>query len=408
MKKIAIVTMGVMLGPEKKGYTRFRFLANFLTKYGYQVDLITTSFQHWEKEQRDIEHFDKGSDAHYEVVFIEEPGYKKNLDLWRIRSHKVAAKNLMRYFEGHQDYDLIYCEIPPNDVALSALHAAQKMHVPFVADINDLWPEAMRMALDIPIVSRMLFGSFSRDARQVYKEADAFVATSQEYAARPFSERADKVPCAVVYVGSEMHIFDEGVARYGAWTDKGQNEFWVTYAGTLGASYDIKTLIKAADELAKRGYDDIVVKILGGGPTEEALKELAASLGGHVDFEGYVPYQKMAAYLRKSDIVVNSFVKKAPQSIVNKIGDYLASGHPMINTCSSAEFRAKVEEDGFGINIEAEDVAMLVAAIEELHDNPAVCQEMGLKARTVAEEQFDRPRSYRVIVELIGQLLEGR
>ena len=49
----------------------------------------------------------------------------------------------------------------------------------------------------------------------------------------------------------------------------------------------------------------------------------------------------MAAYLAKSDILVNSFVKKAPQSIVTKIGDYLAAGKPMINTCMSPEFRQK-------------------------------------------------------------------
>ena len=44
MKKIAILTMGVKLKGEK-GYTRFGYLAEFLVKAGYQVDLITTTFQ---------------------------------------------------------------------------------------------------------------------------------------------------------------------------------------------------------------------------------------------------------------------------------------------------------------------------------------------------------------------------
>ncbi len=405
MKKLAIVTMGVMLGQEKKGYTRFRFLSDYLaSRYGYEVDLITTSFQHWEKEQRDIEHFDKG-DAHYNLVFIEEPGYKKNLDLARIKSHAKAAKNLTAYFDAHPGYDLVYCEIPPNDVARAAMDAAHKMGAPFVADINDLWPEAMRMALDVPLVSKLLFSGFERDAKAVYKEADAFVGTSREYADRPLGECKPEAERIVVYVGSELSDFDEGVARYGAWIDKAEGEFWVTYAGTLGASYDIKTLVKAAGELAARGRDKVVVKILGGGPDEASLKELAAKLDGRVDFVGYVPYQKMAAYLRKSDVVVNSFVKKAPQSIVNKIGDYLASGHPMVNTCSSPELRALIEAEGVGLSIEAEDVAVLVAAIEELCDNPDACRDMGLKARTIAEERFDRPRSYRKIAELVERLV---
>ena len=58
MKKIAVITMGVRLNGEK-GYTRFRYLCDFLTEAGYQVDLITTTFQHWEKEQRDVEKIKK-------------------------------------------------------------------------------------------------------------------------------------------------------------------------------------------------------------------------------------------------------------------------------------------------------------------------------------------------------------
>ena len=45
MKKIAIIAMATALKNEK-GYTRFTFLADMLVKRGYEVDLITSSFQH--------------------------------------------------------------------------------------------------------------------------------------------------------------------------------------------------------------------------------------------------------------------------------------------------------------------------------------------------------------------------
>ena len=61
--------------------------------------------------------------------------------------------------------------------------------------------------------------------------------------------------------------------------------------------------------------------------------------------------------------LINSFVKKAPQSIVTKIGDYLAAGKPMINTLSSSEFRSKVVADGFGYNVEAENEELLTKLI---------------------------------------------
>lgn len=188
--------------------------------------------------------------------------------------------------------------------------------------------------------------------------------------------------------------------------NKGSDEFWVTYAGTIGTSYDIRTMVQAADELKKRGYSDIYFKILGGGPLKDELEDYAKSLTGNVEFAGYVPYEKMAAYLKKSDILVNSFVKKAPQSIVNKIGDYLAAGKPMINTCSSDEFKNKVLSDGFGINIEAEDKKALADAILGLYNNQEERELMGRKAREVAEEQFDRPNSYNKIVKLISELIK--
>ena len=74
MRKIAVITQGVKLHDEK-GYTRFAYIANFLVENGFQVDLITSSFQHWEKAQRNLGEFNQ--DLKYNVIFIEEPGYKK-------------------------------------------------------------------------------------------------------------------------------------------------------------------------------------------------------------------------------------------------------------------------------------------------------------------------------------------
>ena len=113
----------------------------------------------------------------------------------------------------------------------------------------------------------------------------------------------------------------------------------------------------------------------------------------------------MAAYLTKGDVTLNSLVKDAPQSIVTKIGDYLAAGKPMINTGSSPEMRAKTDADGFGVNVVAEDVAELAAAIEALMADEEACAVMGARARQVAETEFDRPQSYEAIVELLESLL---
>jgi glycosyltransferase involved in cell wall biosynthesis len=402
--KIAVITMGVRLNGEQ-GYTRFRYLCDFLTQAGYEVDLITTSFQHWEKKQRDVKSIEKEEYA-FGLKFIYEPGYKKNVDMKRVRSHRIAAKNLTALLEREGDYDLLYAEIPPNDVALVCAQFAQKKGIPFVADVNDLWPEAMRMVLDIPVVSDVLFYPLKRDAEKVYSLVSGVIGTSDEYRDRPFKHQNRTVPSATVYVGNEIAAFDKGAIENNEMVVKLEQEFWVTYAGTIGTSYDIRTMVLAAEELGKRGRQNIKIKILGGGPMKEELEALTCDRQIYnVEFVGYAPYDKMAAYLNKSDILVNSFVRKAPQSIVTKIGDYLAAGKAMINTCMSPEFRNKVETDGFGVNIEPEDVKILADAIEDLYDNEEKRLEMGKRARKIAEEQFDRPKSYRKIEELIRNLI---
>ena len=406
MSKIAVITMGVRLNQEQ-GYTRFRSICEMLADAGHEVDLITTTFQHWEKRQRDVNQI-RRDQYKFRIRFIYEPGYRKNVDLLRIFSHRVAATKLKKLLEKTGDYDLIYAEIPPNNVALTAAEYAHKRGIPFIADVNDLWPEAMRMVIDVPVLSTLIFYPLQREAEKVYALASGVIGTSDEYRERPFQKRKRDIPKKTVYVGNELQVFDEGYEKNKDAVVKGEDEFWVSYAGTIGTSYDIRTMVLAAEELKKRGITNIRFKIMGGGPMKEELEQLAETRkADNVEFVGYVPYDLMAAYLTKSDILVNSFVKKAPQSIVTKIGDYLAAGKPMINTCMSPEFRDKVKKDGFGVNIIPEDAGVLADAVEALYQDPEKRQRMGERARMIAEEQFDRPKSYQEILRMMEELIQS-
>lgn len=406
MKRIAIIAMGVKLGFEQKGYTRHRTLANMLVEHGYHVDLITSSFQHWDKQQRDVRSFRKAPDELYGVVFLREGGYTKNVAIRRISSHASAARNLSRYLEDHPDYDLVIAGMPPNDLAATAARFAVKRGIPFICDVFDLWPETMRLALDVRGLSDVLFSGFARDAREAYRAADAVIGTCEEYAARPFEDRPLDIERLVVYPGTDLAYFDEGVARYAPRLSKPDGEFWVTYAGTFGTRNDLKTLIDAVALLNSRGYEDINLKMLGSGPFEDKLRGYALRHSNiKVCFDGHLPYQRMAAFLRCSDVLVNSLAAKAPQAITNKIGDYLASGHPLVSTAVSTELCEKIESNGVGINVTPGDAEALADAIASLHDDPSLCQEMGIKARLLAEQEFDRSRSYRSIVSLVDSLI---
>ncbi len=406
-RRIALVVQAARLEGETRGQSRIPFLARLLSEAGFEVDLITSTFQHWDKAQRDTTD-ERYQNLPYCIRFVYEPGYKKNLDLVRINSHRIFARNLRslletRFADNPRAYDLVYSLIPMNDMARTCAEVATAHGVPYIVDVNDLWPEAMRMAIDVPVLSDVAFAPFARDAKRVYELASAVVGTSDEYADRPAKDRSRPYIKRTVYVGNDLDAFDAGARLHEGEIAKPEGEFWVSYAGTMSTSQDLATLIEAVALAAKQDAR-VRCKLLGDGPNRPNLEEIAAKTGAPVDFVGYVKHDLMAAYLRASDVTVNSLIRTAPQSIVTKIGDYLAAGIPLVNTGLSPEFCAKVKSDGFGVNVEPENAPALARAIVELAGDPDRCREMGERGRAVAEEQFDQKRSYQVIVELIRDL----
>jgi len=404
MKKIAMIATDIALTGEK-GLGRMFYLAELFCANGYEVDLLTSKYQHWMKAFRTEEQMAQiAANARCNVVFFDEMGYTKNVQLKRIISRRQLTKNIRNYLRDNR-FDLIYSQIPDNHLASVAAVHAKKMGIPFVVDIEDLWPEAMRMVLDIPVISDVLFSYFTVTARKTYRLADAAVGSSDTYRDEPLKYHIRIPKSVTVYVGNELAEFDREAEENLDKVVKPEDEFWVTYAGTLGTSYDIPTLIRAADILKKEGIDNLRIVLLGDGPLRTDFERIAAGCTANVTFVGYVPHALMAAYLVKSDVTVNSLISKASQSIVSKIGDYLASGHPMINTGLDPEFWGKVEQDGFGVNVRPEDPQVLAKAIRELMSNPVKCAEMGWTARKIGQEQFDRPHSYQKIIRMVDELL---
>lgn len=404
MKKIAIVANDVAM-PGEKGLGRLYYFSELLSANGFDVELITADFQHWEKCYRTEEQKRKAQEqAPFRVTFLHELTYTRNVEPKRILSYRLLAKNAAKYLAS-REYDIVYALVPDNHLAATAGRYAKSRGIPFVTDVEDLWPEAMRMVFDVPVVSDLLFSYFSIEAKKAYSMADAVVGSSDEYRDEPLKYGVNVPLKKTVYVGNDLSLFDRSVAENTSEIRKPEGEFWVTYAGTIGTSYDLFTFVEAAGLLAAKGYDNIKYMILGDGPQRADLEAAAKKSGADVRFPGFLPFADMAVYLSESDITLNSLVEKAPQSIVSKIGDYLAAGKPMINTGLNKEFCAKVDADGFGVNVRPGDAAALADAIRTLYEAPGTRAEMGEKARHIAETQFDRPKTYLGIIEMLRSLL---
>lgn len=393
MKRVMIISLGYLWFPGEPGPSRIFDLAKMLVKAGVELECVTSDFQHFTKSKRNKEVILK-QDHPFKITFIKSPKYHHNISIRRILSNIVSSYRVSKYLENRLDnVDVVYLTIPSNRIAKLVSNQCRKKGVTFIVDVEDLWPEAMYRYVKNNKIRKLFLKKIEKDADEAYNNASAVVGTSEDYTSRAFKKRKRNIPNETVYVGCDLDAFDRGVLENEKYIQKNDNEYWITYTGSISNSYDIKTLIDAVNDLSDK---NIHAQILGTGGMIDELKAYSKNMQ-NIHFWGYVDYDRMAAVLNKSDIVINSFVKGAPQSIVNKIGDYLASGKPIINTLENPVFCNIVNKYDIGVNIEAENVeALKNAIIDELGD-----ELRGINARKLAEQQFDRKTSYKRIIDLI-------
>lgn len=395
MKKIVIVANFTRL-PWENGNSRFPYIANLFNKNNFNVELITSSFSHDDKKKRE----DKSNEfKDYKITLLDEAGYSKNVSLKRFYSHYVLARNLKKYLNKIDKPDIIYCAVPSLSVGKVVAQYAQKNNVRFIVDVQDLWPEAFKMVLKIPVISDLIFFPMKKQADYIYSSANDIIAVSDTYVERACKTNKKYNNKLSVFLGTDLKDFDE--LRIKNKISYNDDIIRIAYIGTLGHSYDIKNVISAIKVLNEKNIKNVEFIVMGSGPLLYEFEKFAKEKNVKCEFTGRLEYPKMIGKLCACDIAVNPIIKGAAQSIINKVGDYAAAGLPVINTQECIEYRKLVEEYNIGINVENENVLEIAKAIEKLYLDKKLRKEMGENNRKLAEEKFDRKVTYLKIKELI-------
>ena len=259
------------------------------------------------------------------------------------------------------------------------------------------------MVLRIPVVSDIIFAPFNWLANGIYKRADEVVAVSDTYVNRVLSVNKKCKSGHTVFLGTKLETYDSGASGVPA-NRKPDGELWIGYCGSLAASYDIPNLIYAIEKLNKKGIEGLKLIVMGDGAHRQQFELIAKETQINALFTGRLPYDEMCAQLNECDIVVNPIKSGSAASIINKHGDYAASGKSVVNSQDSPEYRKLIDDYHMGLNCNNEDADDMAAKIEQLISDEAMRIEMGNNARRCAEERFDRKNSYKEIIDLI---LEG-
>lgn len=381
--------------------SRFLQLSDLLTSAGHKVTIVTTDFVHSLKQH--VYGVSKYHDC--DLFALHEPGYKKNICLKRFYSHRILSKNLKKWLNTCERPDEIYCAVPSLDFAYEAARYAQKNNVRFIIDVQDLWPEAFKMVAKNPLVQFGISLLFDSRANYIYKTADEIAAVSQSYADRALRVNKKCSQGLVVYLGTNLADFDKYRQLELPDNDnlkKHKDDIWLGYVGTLGYSYDIKTVIDSIALLKdKPYYKNIKFIIAGDGPLRKEFENHAKSRQVNAYFTGKLPYPQMVSLLCKCDIAINAIVKNAAGSIINKHGDYAAAGIPVVSSQECEEYRNLIDKWDMGYNCNCEDSKDFCEKIAYLIENEDVRKQKGSNARRCAENCFAREYTYPKIIEKI-------
>ncbi len=297
--------------------------------------------------------------------------------------------------------DVVYVYHPPGTVALPAAVARLVRGVPFVYDVQDLWPDTLAATGMLP--QGRILDAVGRVMDATYALAQHVVVLSPGFQERLLGRgvRADKVSVIENWCDeAQIELPERGGAR--AALDLG-DDFTVVFAGTMGPAQGLDTVLDAAALLADEPGVRFV--LIGTGIDVDRLRARAATEGlGNVEFLPRRPIHEIGEVLAAADALL-VHLRDDPLfeiTIPSKTQAYLHAGRPVLMGVrgDAADIVARA---GAGLVFTPEDPAALADAVRRMRDLPVdEREEMGRRGA----RHYDAELSLRVGADRFVDVLE--
>lgn len=274
--------------------------------------------------------------------------------------------------------DVIYVYHPPLTVGVAAGLISLFRGLPFVYDVQDLWPDTLaatgmfRNRVGLKIVGWI--------ANWVYRRASVVVAQSPGFQRR-LRERG--VPDSKLRLIRNWCDEPALARRAAAKIDVSglHGHFNVVFAGNMGKAQGLESVLAAAASL-QREAPDVQFVFVGGGTDVESLKARAASLENVVFFPR-LPVDQVGSLLDAADALLVHLRRSELFSITlpSKIQAYLFQGKPIL-VAVEGDASDLVREASAGVVATPEDPADIARAVLELRAlDPEARAAMGRRGR---------------------------
>jgi lipopolysaccharide/colanic/teichoic acid biosynthesis glycosyltransferase len=261
--------------------------------------------------------------------------------------------------------DVAYVYHPPATVGLPAMALKLFKGVPFVYDVQDLWPDTL--AATGMLNRRSLLALVGRVMTGVYRAASSVVVLSEGFRAALVGR---SVPEGQIHVipnwadEKQINLAQPPASRARELGFDGK--FTVTFAGNMGKGQALETVLDAAEILRERG--DIRFLLVGGGIESESLKRHAVERElDNVVFLPRRPISEIGEILALSDALLVHLGDDPLFAITipSKTQAYLMAGRPILMGVRGDASRI-IEQTSAGISFEPENSADLASAVRAL------------------------------------------
>jgi glycosyltransferase involved in cell wall biosynthesis len=301
---------------------------------------------------------------------------------------------------------LIARDIP---VALFTARAARIARIPWVLDMAEHYPEAMRSWKKYrgnPLL-RALVGPLrvpDRIERRAVREADGIIPVCEEMKQR-LQREFDFPPESIVPVLNTPER-----ARFASVPERVRDPTRLRfgYHGILAEDRDLKTLLRGFDMAAAR-QPDIHLEIHGGGESMPALCELRERLPSRARIQLRGPYRHDQLDTLYADVdfgivslAVNAFTQV---TLPNKLFDYAACGRPFIFTATEPSLRV-MREMRCGIAWREGDPADVARAMLEI--TQADYATLAANGRNAVQRMFNWEADSTRMLGLLEQIMDAQ
>jgi len=226
--------------------------------------------------------------------------------------------------------DVAYVYHPPATIGLPAVVLKWLRGVPFVYDVQDLWPETL--AATGMVHHGVVLRAVARWMRHIYRASSRVVALSEGFKDAIAARGVPGGKVEVIHNWSDEAQLDVRRPEVQRSRNLGfDDRFTVVFAGTLGPAQGLTTLLDAAEQL--RGHPDVHVVIVGGGIEAARLEEeIVRRQLPNVSLLPRRPMREIGEILALADALL-VHLKDDPLfaiTIPSKTQAYLRAGRPVL------------------------------------------------------------------------------